>query len=101
MVSTDRPPPIISVEFNPYTGEYTLMATSHDRTMPAGDRLLRIPFGAKWPVIRWVSPRLAEAEANAELLRHALANPPKKTRKGSEEASHEMQQKVKEAVWNL
>lgn len=91
-------PPIISVQEDPESGEYVLMATSHMRTMPAGSRLFR---AQPWPAIAFSAPTQEEAEKHAETLRAYLANPPKRTRKTSEEAVSERSEALEKPVWNL
>ncbi len=46
-------------------------------------------------------PTQEEAEKHAATLRSYLANPPKRTRKTSEEAVSERSEALEKAVWNL
>lgn len=92
-------PPAITVQFDLDSDEFVLMATSHARTQPAGERLFR---AQPWPSVSWRHTSQESAEADAATLRAYLANPPKRTRKTSEEAeANASKDPLKDAVWNL
>lgn len=92
-------PPVITVQFDLDSDEFVLMATSHARTQPAGERLFR---AQPWPAVSWRHATAEAAERDAEAVRKYLANPPKRTRKTSEEAeANASKDPLKDAVWNL
>lgn len=76
-------PPQITVAFDADEDYFVLMATSYGRTSPAGERLFR---AQPWPDISFRHFTQESAETAAATLRAYLANPPKRTRKTSEEA---------------
>lgn len=64
-------PPVITVAFDLDSGSYDLMATSHRRTAPAGERLFR---GYPHPEVRFSHDSEEAALRDAATLRSYLAD---------------------------
>lgn len=65
-MSNTYTPPLISVAYDIDEDCHVLMATSHQRTAIAGERILR---AEPWPAIRWKHPTAEGAETDAATLR--------------------------------
>lgn len=68
----------ITVQLDPTSGRYLLMATSHSRTATAGPRILR---GAPHPDIAYDHGTQQAAESDAVKLRNYFAALPRKPSK--------------------
>ena len=93
-------PPTITVLSDLDSGEHRLMATSHVKTEPAGDRLFR---GGEFPVVRYVHDSAETAEHDRAALQAYcdLASKGKAPRrKGEKPAEKELTlADFKNAVW--